>query len=124
MASEQIVEEGAVGEREFEIQRIDEIVEILTKNEIDVSQWYPITDESCEDLSCFYNKPVLWFNGDDDEGMRAVSIAQQHGFPPSYLSRRYYVYDDEGETLRNEHWEMGFRRHKRFQLDFTACTER
>jgi hypothetical protein len=69
------------------------------------------TFESCEGGPGHpFPEPTIRFHGGQAEGLRALSVALQHGLKVQEL-RRYYVVIDGEPT--GPHWEMTFLRPRR-----------
>ena len=65
------------------------------------------TFESCEGGNGHsYPEPTVRFEGDDSEGLRAVSVAMANGLPVYALRRAWAV---RSGTLHGPWWEMTFR---------------
>jgi hypothetical protein len=79
---------------------IRDIVVTLASNGVE-------TFESCEGGAghCF-PEPTVRFEGGDSEGLRAVSIALEHGLPVRRLRRTWGV---QNNILHGPWWEMTFR---------------
>ncbi len=75
------------------------VVRILRENGVE-------TFESCQGGDGhFFHEPTVRFHGGQAEGLRAVSVALQHGLSVGSL-RRYWTLD--GGELTGPAWEMVF----------------
>lgn len=97
---------------EFQAQRLKEIVEVLRADGVNIHQSNPLIaefrdDNFCDDTFCWFNRPHIYFDGDDDECQRVMEIGKQHGFPITSLvrfQRARWV----GGPLMDSYWMMGF----------------
>jgi hypothetical protein len=79
--------------------RIRPVVQILQENGVE-------TFESCEGgKGHAFFEPTVRFYGGHAEGLRALSVALQHGLKVQELRRYYQILD--GEPV-GPHWEMTF----------------
>lgn len=78
--------------------KIERFVRILRLNGVN-------TIQSCQGGEGHPSQhPMVWFLGDQGEGMRAAGIAMNHGYQILYLNRQWQFYD--GEIVNPPYWEL------------------
>ena len=100
MASEQRVRDGEITvEMGKSYPSLDEMVEVFKTYGVRV--WYYVEGENDNSEATH----LIRFWGGDSAGMKAVSIAINHGFQIEYLKRAWYFWDNN-RLQGNGSWEM------------------